>query len=87
MELFYGGENYTEYNDKNIGFSHLCLEVSDIHEIAERITSAGWELDRPVKYGIDGNWQCWVRDPDRNRVELMQFDKESLQLKYLKNRL
>lgn len=27
VELFYGGVNYQEYKDENIGFSHTCLEV------------------------------------------------------------
>ena len=84
IELFYGGENYTEYNDANIGFSHLCFSVTDIHAIAEQITAAGYELDRPVRFGIDENWQCWVRDPDRNRVELMQMGDNSLQAKFFK---
>jgi len=85
IELFYGGVNYREYNDENIGFSHLCFEVSDINAIAEQIIKAGWELDRPVKFGIDNNWQCWVRDPDGNRVELMQMGEESPQMQCLKN--
>lgn len=85
IELFYGGKNYTEYNDSNIGFSHLCFVVSDIEEIAKKITDAGYELDRPVKFGIDDNWQCWVRDPDRNRVELMQMGENSLQAKFFKD--
>lgn len=85
LELFYGGVDYREYQDTNIGFSHFCLEVQDIQQIAKQITDAGWELDRPVKFGIDGNWQCWVRDPDRNRVELMQIGEESPQKKFLQS--
>ncbi len=85
IELFYGGENFTEYNEKNIGFSHLCFEVSDIHAIAKQVEDAGCTLDRPVKFGIDNNWQCWVRDPDRNRVELMQLGEDSPQVKFLKS--
>ena len=58
--------------------------VSDINAIADKITGAGLELDRPVKFGIDNNWQCWVRDPDRNRIELMQVGEDSPQVKFLK---
>ena len=86
IELFYGGTNYTEYANENIGFSHLCFEVSDIHAIAGQITAAGAELERPVKFGIDNNWQCWVRDPDRNRVELMQLGEGSPQIEFLKEK-
>lgn len=84
IELFYGGENFTEYNEKNIGFSHLCFEVDDIQGIADQIEREGVELDRPVKYGVDHNYQCWVRDPDRNRIELMQVGEESPQVVFLK---
>jgi len=86
IELFYGGVNYTEYTNENIGFSHLCFEVSDINAIANKIVNAGCDLDRPIKFGIDNNWQCWVRDPDRNRIELMQLGEESPQMKFLKER-
>lgn len=84
IELFYGGVDFKEYADTNIGFSHLCFEVSDIHAMADQITNAGVELDRPLKFGCDNNWQCWVRDPDRNRVELMQIGEESPHAQFLK---
>ena len=70
IELFYGGVNYTEYSNDNIGFSHLCFEVRDIHEIADAIEKA---------------WQCWVRDPDRNRIELMQVGEGSPQVNFLRS--
>ena len=27
----------------------------------------------------DNNWQCWIRDPDEHRIELMQMADDSLQ--------
>ena len=85
LELFYGGTEYTEYADCNIGFSHICLETDDIQETARKIQEAGLELEFPVKKGCDENWQCWVRDPDRNRIEIMQFSEESPHIKFMKS--
>lgn len=62
-------------------YSHLCLEVEDIHEIAERIKSKGISLDIEPVQGKDLNYQCWVRDPDGNRIELMQLHPDSPQKK------
>ena len=84
VELFYGGVNYQGYKDENIGFSHTCLEVGDIHEIADRIVKAGWVLDSQVSQGMDMNWQCWTHDPDHNRIELMQMEADSLQYQFLR---
>jgi len=81
IELFYGGSVKNSWKSENIGYSHLCLEVEDIHEIAERIKSKGISLDTEPKQGSDLNWQCWVRDPDGNRIEFMQMNPESPQLK------
>ena len=86
IELFYGGVNPQKYQDQNIGYSHLCLEVEDIHETAERIVKAGAPLDSGVRQGCDGNWQCWTHDPDGNRIELMQMSEDSLQCRFLRER-
>lgn len=85
IELFYGAKDPSEVTSDRIGYSHLCLEVEDIHDIAKRVIDAGVELETPVQFGVDDNWQCWVRDPDRNRIEFMQMGADSLQLKYLRS--
>ena len=77
IELFYGGTEESPYSDEKIGYSHLCLEVTDIQ-------AAGAPLDATPSLGIDGNWQCWTHDPDGNRIELMQMMPDSLQDKYQK---
>lgn len=77
IELFYNG------SDENISnsYSHLCLEVDDIDEIAARIEASDYELTRGVGQGKDGNKQCWSKDPDGNRIEFMQYSPDSLQSK------
>ena len=61
-----------------LGFSHLCLEVDDIHEIAERLRANNALIAEP-KIGKDSNYQCWGLDPDLNKIEFMQFMADSPQ--------
>ncbi|CAG7628020.1 VOC family protein [Paenibacillus allorhizosphaerae] len=80
IELFYGGENKPEAVPRPIGFNHLCLEVDDIHAIAAHLKKNGITLDVEPKRGKDGNDQCWVKDPDGNRIEFMKLNPGSPQL-------
>ena len=81
-ELFYGGHKTVDIDTKvEIGFNHLCLEVDDIKATIKQIEDGGVQLDRPLKQGSDLNWQAWVRDPDGNRIELMQFHPDAPQFK------
>lgn len=79
VELFYSDGEDTGVNSKKIGYSHLCLEVDDILEIAERIKGNGLKLDAEPMQGKDLNYQCWVRDPDGNRIEFMQMHPDAPQ--------
>jgi catechol 2,3-dioxygenase-like lactoylglutathione lyase family enzyme len=81
VELFYGGKPKVESPRNAVGYNHLCLEVDDINEIAEHIKSKGITLDVEPKQGKDFNYQCWVRDPDGNRIEFMQMSPDSPQMK------
>ena len=78
IELFHGGAE--KPSGGNVGYSHLCLEVRDIHEIAAHLKARGVELDAEPKQGKDTNWQCWARDPDGNRIEFMQMSPGSPQM-------
>ncbi|MCS7458572.1 VOC family protein [Paenibacillus doosanensis] len=80
IELFYGGLNKPAPVDKPIGFNHLCLEVEDIHAVAEHLKKNGIALDVEPKMGKDTNYQCWAKDPDGNRIEFMQLMPGSPQL-------
>lgn len=80
IELFYGGETKPEPVNKPIGYNHLCLEVEDIYKVAEHLKAHGVTLDVDPKQGKDLNFQCWVKDPDGNRIEFMQMNPESPQM-------
>lgn len=81
IELFYGENKRPETERNAVGYNHLCLEVTDIYEIADHIKSKGLALDVEPKQGKDQNYQCWIKDPDGNRIEFMQMDPESPQMK------
>ncbi|NGP45075.1 VOC family protein [Bacillaceae bacterium SIJ1] len=80
IELFYGGEKSPALDQKTIGYNHLCLEVENMTSFARELKSKGVSLDVEVKQGLDKNRQCWVRDPDGNRIEFMQYHPESPQM-------
>lgn len=80
IELFYGDSSPIETKPTTIGFNHLCIEVDDINEIANHLKRQGLTLDVEPKQGLDRNWQCWIRDPDGNRIEFMQLVHNSPQM-------
>ena len=85
IELFYGATVENPYKDENIGFFHICVAVDDIHEIWDRIVETGAPQDDAPKQGADHNWQCWTHDPDGIKIELMQLDPESPQMKFIES--
>lgn len=79
IELFRGGEAENKKEKDQAGYEHFCLEVNDIQEIAAHIKGKGVPLSVEPKQGKDGNWQCWVVDPNGYRIEFMQLMPDSLQ--------
>ena len=59
--------------------SHLCLEVSDIDGVAERLASKGYEVTEK-KLGADRSWQVWTSDPCGVRIEFHQYTGDSSQV-------
>lgn len=85
IELFYGGSVQIPYKDENMGFNHLCLAVDDIQAVWKMVVESGAPQDDPPKQGSDYNWQCWTHDPEGNKIELMQLDENSPQMKFIKS--
>jgi len=81
IELFHPRGEEPAGTRPRVGFSHVCFVVDDIKRTEAEILARGGVMDRPIKLGIDGNYQAWVRDPDGNRIELMQLMPESPQAK------
>lgn len=81
LEVFPGAENDRAPGWNANGMNHMCLAVDDIEALVKEIEAAGIPLLLPLKVALDGNKQVWIEDPDGNRIELMQMDADSLQLK------
>jgi catechol 2,3-dioxygenase-like lactoylglutathione lyase family enzyme len=77
IELFYPQKEAAPDAIARIGFSHMCFLVDDMKRTETEIVERGATLDKPIKLGKDGNFQCWLKDPDGNRIELMQIMPES----------
>ena len=79
IEFSYSGN---EQNSEaiNAGVGHFCLEVDDINTIADKLEKHE-VLDRDIKKGLDGNYQCWTTDPDGHRIEFMEITEDSPQAK------
>jgi catechol 2,3-dioxygenase-like lactoylglutathione lyase family enzyme len=52
---------------------------ADLDVTAARLREAGVRLTVEPKMGLDGNRQCWIEDPDGNRIEFMQMSRDGMQ--------
>lgn len=65
-------------------FRHICFEVDNIHQWAEYLRSKGLEAE-VMRSRSDKTLQCWIEDPDKNKIEFHQIDKDSLIHQYLES--
>ena len=60
----------------DVGITHVCLLVDDIHDTRRRLVDAGAEpfsSPVPIDTGANaGGWDLYVRDPDGIVLELFQ---------------
>jgi lactoylglutathione lyase len=81
VELFPDGIGNKVADEKTTCMTHICLQVESIAETAKHLRSLGLQLHRGEKLGLDGNNQCWLLDPDGNRIEFMQMLPGNMQEK------
>jgi lactoylglutathione lyase len=77
IEIFPGGP--PPGADAPASFMHICLASDDLRSEVQRLRERGIPIDVDVKMGLDNNLQAWIRDPDGNKIELMQLSDESPQ--------
>ena len=79
LELFPGGEGKRAPGPDMTAIHHFCLEVDDLKATAVDLAARGVALTIKPQLGLDDNWQCWIEDPDGNRIEFMQMMPGCLQ--------
>jgi lactoylglutathione lyase len=84
LELFPDGVGDRAPGSDTTGMNHLCLGVADIDSIIADLEAANIPLTVQKKMAADLNWQCWIADPDGNRIEIMQLMPDCLQLEAIK---
>jgi lactoylglutathione lyase len=73
IEIFPGGEGDVAPGWNANAINHFCLEVDDIQATAVALRERNIAFLHEPRMGLDGNWQCWIGDPDGNRIEFMQM--------------
>jgi lactoylglutathione lyase len=73
VELFPDGAGEVAPTEDVTSMHHVCLQVDDMAATAAHLNAIGVPLFRDVKVGLDHNAQCWIKDPDGNRIEFMQM--------------
>ena len=75
----WGGDLAPRKPNDNVRYGHFCLEVLGLDEAVAELRRKGVEVAN-IKVGMDNSKQAWIKDPDGNAIELMEYTPKSLQL-------
>ncbi|MDQ8203102.1 VOC family protein [Pelagicoccus sp. SDUM812003] len=74
----WGGDVIALKQNSRTPYRHLCFEVEGLKEERQRLLDKGVEVTEIIQ-GMDHSYQCWIKDPDSNPVELMEYTEDSMQ--------
>lgn len=80
LELFPGGRGPRAPDAEDTAINHFCLECEHLDATADVLRAAGVALTVQPKMGLDRNRQCWIEDPDGNRIEFMELAPNAMQV-------
>jgi lactoylglutathione lyase len=75
----WGGETPPLKPHQGSRIGHYCFEVTGLESYCEKLKGGGLPVT-DIKVGIDHSKQAWLKDPDGNAIELMEYTPKSLQL-------
>ena len=76
----WGGENLPLRPHDGTHYNHFCFEVTGLEAFLARLQVKGLKIDHGVSVGMDHSKQAWIKDPDGNTIELMEYTPQSMQL-------
>jgi glyoxylase I family protein len=60
----------------DFGLTHFALQVQGIQDIYRRLAAAGVRFNCPPQNLRPGVWAAYMKDPEGNTVELVQYDTQ-----------
>jgi len=61
-------------------FRHLCFEAKDLETYRSTLIERGVNIS-PITVGMDNSKQAWIKYPDGNDIELMEYTPASFQMR------
>ncbi len=65
--------------EKGNQYSHLSLEVTALADYRQELVDKGVTVTE-ISQGMDNSLQAWLKDPDGNDIELMEYTFRSMQI-------
>ena len=61
-------------------YRHFCFETTGLADLRTKLIAQGLPVTE-LRRGMDRSWQAWIKDPDGNDIEMMEYTAESLQIR------